>query len=50
MDLRTDGGGAPPQRGTRSALWVVIAVILIAGIVLALMYGPRLTPVLDTIH
>jgi hypothetical protein len=38
------------SRPLRSWLtWGLVAAVIIAGVVLALLYGPRITPVLDTL-
>lgn len=51
MELRTDDADADvPRKSTgRFLAWAVIAAILVAGIVIALINGPRLTPLLDTL-
>lgn len=47
--MRTDDGRAASQRAGRLVVWTILALVLLAGIVAALAYGPRLTPLLDTI-
>jgi hypothetical protein len=49
VELRTDDRNVPPQRAGRFLVWAVIAAALIAGIVIALIHGPRLTPLIDTV-
>jgi len=48
VELRTNDGRAP-QRAGRLVVWITLAVLLLAGVVLALVLGPRLTPLLDTL-
>ena len=48
VELRTDDGRAAPRAG-RFLVWVILVIVLVAGVVAALVFGPRLTPLLDTI-
>ncbi|HEX9563718.1 MAG TPA: hypothetical protein VF981_07095 [Gemmatimonadaceae bacterium] len=48
MELRTTDGRAP-QRAGRFLVWAILAAVLLGGVLLALIYGPRLTPLLDTL-
>ena len=48
MELRTDDG-RNPQRATRTVVWAILVAVLAGGVVVALIYGPRLTPLLDTL-
>jgi len=49
VEMRTGDGRAASKRGGRLVVWTTIAFVLLAGVVAALIYGPRLTPLLDTI-
>ncbi|CAG1770395.1 hypothetical protein BAC2_01013 [uncultured bacterium] len=49
VELRTDDGRAAPSRAGRFLVWTILAVVLVAGVAAALTYGPRLTPLLDTL-
>jgi hypothetical protein len=49
VEMRTDDGRAASPRAGRLVVWTLIALVLLAGVVAALLYGPRLTPLLDTI-
>jgi hypothetical protein len=49
VELRTDDGRAAPSRAGRFLVWTILALVLVAGVVAALVYGPRLTPLLDTL-
>jgi len=49
VELRTDDGRAAPPRAGRFLVWTILALVLVAGVVAALIYGPRLTPLLDTL-
>jgi hypothetical protein len=49
VELRTDDGRAAPSRAGRFLVWVILVLVLVAGIASALVYGPRLTPLLDTL-
>ncbi|HSA55031.1 MAG TPA: hypothetical protein VLE53_04970 [Gemmatimonadaceae bacterium] len=49
MELRTDDADAPRKRAGRFLVWAAVAAVLVAGIVIALIHGPRLTPLLDTL-
>jgi hypothetical protein len=49
VELRTDDGRAAPSRAGRFLVWAILVLVLVAGIASALIYGPRLTPLLDSI-
>ena len=49
VELRTDNGRAAPSRAGRFLVWTILVLVLVAGVVAALIYGPRLTPLLDTL-
>ena len=49
VELRTDDGRAAPSRAGRFLIWAILVLALVAGVVAALIYGPRLTPLLDTL-
>jgi len=49
VELRTDDGRAAPSRAGRFLIWAILVLVLVAGVVSALVYGPRLTPLLDTL-
>jgi hypothetical protein len=49
VELRTDNGRAAPSRAGRFVVWAILVVVLIGGVTAALIYGPRLTPLLDTL-
>jgi hypothetical protein len=50
VELRTDDGRAAPSRAGRFFVWAILVLALVAGVIAALIYGPRLTPLLDTLH
>jgi hypothetical protein len=49
VELRTNDGRAAPSRAGRLLVWAIFVLVLVAGVAAALVYGPRLTPLLDTI-
>lgn len=49
VELRTDDGRAAPSRAGRFVVLAILVLVLVAGIASALIYGPRLTPLLDSI-
>jgi hypothetical protein len=49
VELRTDDGRAAPSRAGRFLIWAILVLVLVVGVVSALVYGPRLTPLLDTL-
>ncbi|HEX6316370.1 MAG TPA: hypothetical protein VFZ73_15980 [Gemmatimonadaceae bacterium] len=49
MELRPDDGRAAPTRAGRFVVWAVFVLVLVGGVAAALVYGPRLTPLLDTL-
>ncbi|NUQ12737.1 MAG: hypothetical protein HUU26_10500 [Gemmatimonadaceae bacterium] len=49
VELRTDDGRAATSRTGRFLVWAILVVVLVAGVAAALLLGPRLTPLLDTL-
>jgi hypothetical protein len=49
VELRTDDGRAAESRAGRFVIWAILVLVLVAGVAAALVYGPRLTPLLDTL-
>lgn len=49
VELRTNDGRAAPARAGRFLVWAILVLVLVGGVAAALVYGPRLTPLLDTI-
>jgi hypothetical protein len=49
VELRTDDGRAAPSRAGRFLVWAILVLVLVGGVAAALVYGPRLTPLLDTL-
>jgi hypothetical protein len=50
VELRTDNGRAAPSRAGRFLVWSILALVLVVGVAAALLFGPRLTPLLDMIN
>jgi hypothetical protein len=49
VELRTDDGRAAPSSAGRFLIWTILVLVLVVGVTAALVYGPRLTPLLDTL-
>jgi len=49
VELRTDDGRAAPSRAGRFLVWAILVLVLVVGVAAALIYAPRLTPLLDSI-
>jgi len=49
VELRTDDGRAAPSRAGRFVVWAILVLVLVGGVAAALVYGPRMTPLLDTL-
>jgi hypothetical protein len=49
VELRPDDGRAAPSRAGRFVIWTILVLVLVAGVASALIYGPSLTPLLDTL-
>jgi hypothetical protein len=49
VELRTEDGRAAQSSAGRFVIWAILVLVLVAGVAAALIYGPRLTPLLDTI-
>jgi len=47
---RSDPVEAPVGTGRRLAPWIVVALVVAAGVLLAFRYGTRVTPLLDGIR
>ena len=50
VELRTDDGRAATPRAGRFLIWAILVAVLVAGVAVALILGPRLTPLLDTLN
>jgi hypothetical protein len=50
VNTRSAPPDPPPDGAARLLPWLVVAVAVLAGVVLAFRYGPRITPLIDGIR
>jgi hypothetical protein len=49
VELRPEDGRAAASRAGRFVVWAILVLALVVGVAAALIYGPRLTPLLETL-
>ncbi|MEP7382189.1 MAG: hypothetical protein ABI910_10915 [Gemmatimonadota bacterium] len=50
MNLRSTPPDPPPAAPTRLTPWLIVALAVVFGVILAFRYGLRITPLIDGIR